>query len=108
MNMDQVGSSGWLLVLAYLTSGAGCATGLACTVQARYAEDRNKRLLWLALAAISIGGVGIWLMHFIAMLGFTTPGHPVRYAMLPPVVSAVLAIVAVFGGLVLFGVRGNL
>jgi NO-binding membrane sensor protein with MHYT domain len=107
MNMDQVGSSGWLLLLAYLTSVAGCATGLACTMQARYADNQNKRLAWLGLAAVSIGGVGIWLMHFIAMLGFTTPGHPVRYSLAPTIFSAVLAAAAVFAGLVLFGMRRN-
>ena len=29
--------------------------------------------------ALSIGGAGIWLMHFVAMLGFDVPASPVRY-----------------------------
>lgn len=43
-------------------------------LQARHAADGRGRSTWLALAAVSIGGVGIWLMHFVAMLGFATPG----------------------------------
>jgi len=97
----------WLLVLAYLTSVVGCALGLACTLQARSAATSRGRLAWLALAAVSIGGVGIWVMHFIAMLGFATPGLPVRYDIGRTVLSAVLAIISVFGGLLVFGVRAG-
>ncbi|GAB3439043.1 MHYT domain-containing protein [Actinophytocola sediminis] len=94
----------WLLFFAYATSVVGSIVGLACTRQARYTTGR-ARLGWFALAAVSIGGVGIWLMHFIAMLGFATPGMPVRYDILRTVFSAVLAIGAVFIGLMVFGVR---
>lgn len=93
------------MALAYLTSVAGCALGLACTLQARTAVTSRARMAWLALAAVSIGGVGIWVMHFIAMLGFATPGMPVRYDIPRTILSAVLAVVAVFAGLLVFGVR---
>ncbi|WP_236795340.1 MHYT domain-containing protein [Amycolatopsis sp. GM8] len=96
---------GWLLVLAYLTSVAGCTVGLACTLHARYATTTRTRLGWLGLASLSLGGIGIWLMHFVAVLGFATPGMPVRYDILWTVLSAVLAVAAVFGGLLVFGVR---
>src|SRR5688572_20518104 len=70
----------WLPFFAYVVSVVGSVVGLACTLQARRAGDEDRpRLGWLVLAAVSIGGVGIWLMHFIAMLGFDTPGSPVRY-----------------------------
>jgi NO-binding membrane sensor protein with MHYT domain len=97
----------WLLVLAYLTSAVGCALGLACTVQARYATTERSRWSWLALAAVSIGGVGIWVMHFIAMLGFETPGMPVRYDIPRTILSAVLSIAAVFLGLLVVGVNAR-
>ncbi|HEY0451495.1 MHYT domain-containing protein [Actinophytocola sp.] len=96
----------WLLFFAYLISVVGCTIGLACTLQARYATGR-ARLVWQALAAVSIGGVGIWLMHFIAMLGFTTPGMPVRYDIGRTWLSAVLSVSAVFVGLLVFGVRAR-
>ena len=95
----------WLLFLAYVTSVAGSTVGLACTLQARYAETPKARIGWLVLAAVSIGGVGIWLMHFVAMLGFATPGLPVRYDILRTALSAVLALGAVFLGLLVVGVR---
>lgn len=96
----------WLPFFAYLVSVVGCVVGLACTLQARRAGDEDRpRLGWLVLAAVSIGGVGIWLMHFIAMLGFDTPGSPVRYDIGRTAISAVLSISAVFLGLLVFGVR---
>jgi NO-binding membrane sensor protein with MHYT domain len=95
----------WLLFFAYFVSVIGSVIGLACTLQARRGTEGRSRMTWLALAAVSIGGVGIWLMHFIAMLGFDTPGMPVRYDIPRTAVSAVLSIGAVFLGLVVFGVR---
>jgi NO-binding membrane sensor protein with MHYT domain len=94
----------WLLFFAYLVSVVGSVIGLACTLQARQG-DGPPRIGWLAAAAVSIGGVGIWLMHFIAMLGFDTPGSPVRYDIGRTAISALLSIAAVFLGLVVFGVR---
>lgn len=93
----------WLLFFAYFISVVGCTIGLACTLQARHASGR-ARLTWQVLAAVSIGGVGIWLMHFLAMLGFTTPGMPVRYDIFRTWLSAFLSVSAVFIGLVVFGV----
>jgi len=94
----------WMLFFAYLVSVVGCVIGLACTLQARRG-DGTPRLGWMVAAAVSIGGVGIWLMHFIAMLGFDTPGSPVRYDIGRTAISALLSITAVFLGLIVFGVR---
>ncbi len=95
----------WLVFFAYTTSVVGCTVGLACTHLARHAGTEGRRLGWQALAAVTIGGVGIWLMHFIAMLGFTTPGLPVRYDVSRTAFSALLAVCAVFAGLLVFGAR---
>ena len=107
MDHEDFAMGNWLVVLAYLTSVVGCALGLACTLQARSTDSPRARLTWLVLAAVSIGGVGIWVMHFIAMLGFSTPGMPVRYDILRTALSAVLSVVAVFCGLLVFGVRNR-
>ncbi|HEV2778359.1 MAG TPA: MHYT domain-containing protein [Actinophytocola sp.] len=96
---------GWLLFLAYVTSVVGCTVGLACTLHSRYTGSPRARIMWLCLGAVSIGGVGIWVMHFIAMLGFATPGMPVRYDVGRTVLSAVLSVSSVFLGLLVFGVR---
>ncbi|QIS14064.1 MHYT domain-containing protein [Nocardia arthritidis] len=93
----------WLLLLAYVVSVAGSFTGLACTRRAVAAGDGPHRTRWLLIAAISIGGVGIWLMHFIAMLGFTVPGVALRYDLWWTAGSAALSISAVFIGLLVLG-----
>jgi NO-binding membrane sensor protein with MHYT domain len=107
MDHEDFAMGNWLIVLAYLTSVVGCALGLACTLQARSTDSPRARLSWLVLAAVSIGGVGIWVMHFIAMLGFSTPGLPVRYDILRTALSAILSVAAVFCGLLVFGVRNR-
>lgn len=93
----------WLMFLAYIVSVTGSVVGLACTRCSATATSERDRLRWLLMASIAIGGVGIWLMHFIAMLGFAVPGSVVRYHLGWTAASAVLAIAAVFVGLVTIG-----
>jgi NO-binding membrane sensor protein with MHYT domain len=93
----------WLLFLAYIVSVTGSVVGLACTRHSAAASERRDRLRWLAMASIAIGGVAIWLMHFIAMLGFAIPNSLVRYDLGWTVASAVLSISAVFVGLITIG-----
>jgi NO-binding membrane sensor protein with MHYT domain len=64
--------------LAFLMSCLGSFLGLRCVILSR-AYPGAAKARWLILAAVSIGAVGIWAMHFIAMLGFTIPGEPIRY-----------------------------
>jgi NO-binding membrane sensor protein with MHYT domain len=66
-------------LVAYLISFLGSLLGLVCTTRARAARTRGRRTRWLVLAAITIGGAAIWLMHFTAMLGFDVPDSQVRY-----------------------------
>lgn len=93
----------WLLFLAYIVSVTGSVVGLACTRCGATATNGRDRLRWLLMASIAIGGVGIWLMHFIAMLGFAIPNSMVRYHLGWTVASAVIAIAAVFVGLITIG-----
>ena len=92
--------------LAYVMSCTGAALGLSCTSRARAVTGR-ARSRWLVLGAISIGGTGIWVMHFIAMLGFTVPGLPIRYGVLATVASALIAVLVVGFGLFIVGFGGN-
>ncbi|MBJ8345926.1 MHYT domain-containing protein [Antrihabitans sp. YC2-6] len=93
----------WLLFLAYIVSVIGSVVGLACTRRSSDAVVEKDRLRWLAMAAVAIGGVAIWLMHFIAMLGFAVPGSVIRYDLGWTFASAVISIVATFAGLVTIG-----
>lgn len=98
----------WLLFLAYVVSVVGCVVGLACTRQSAVAPTPRARFGWLVMAAVSIGGIGIWLMHFIAMLGFSVNGSVARYDVLWTVLSALLAIGATLVGLLTIGKKVNI
>ncbi|MFD1151440.1 MHYT domain-containing protein [Saccharothrix hoggarensis] len=87
------------LVLAYVVSVIGSLIGLACMARARAEPVRRAKVRWTVLGAISIGGVAIWLMHFIAMLGFDVPGAAIKYSAPLTALSAVVAIGVVGLGL---------
>jgi NO-binding membrane sensor protein with MHYT domain len=93
-------------VLAYAISCLGCFIGLRCTTRARAAQGR-ARLRWLLLAALSIGVAGVWAMHFVAMLGFTVPGQTIRYNVPVTILSMVIAVAVVSGGLLIVGFGGD-
>ncbi|GAA4688280.1 MHYT domain-containing protein, NO-binding membrane sensor [Promicromonospora umidemergens] len=85
-------------LLAYAISCTGAATGLACTSRARAASG-GTRAAWLVFGAIALGGTGIWVMHFVAMLGFSASGVAIRYDIPQTLLSAAIAIVVVGAGL---------
>jgi NO-binding membrane sensor protein with MHYT domain len=88
--------------LAYAMSCLGAFLGLRCTTRAR-AYSGAMRAKWLVLAAVSIGATGIWVMHFIAMLGYTIPGETIRYNVPVTIGSMLLAVAVVCGGLFIVG-----
>jgi NO-binding membrane sensor protein with MHYT domain len=89
-------------VLAYVMSCVGMFLGLRCATRARaYAGAARAR--WHLLAALSIGATGIWVMHNIAMLGFSIPGQTIRYNVTLSILSAVVAIAVVGIGLFIVG-----
>jgi NO-binding membrane sensor protein with MHYT domain len=88
--------------LAFLMSCLGSFLGLRCVMLSRAYQGAAKAR-WLILAAVAIGAVGIWSMHFIAMLGFTIPGEPIRYNVLVTIASMLLAVAVVGAGLFIVG-----
>ncbi|MCM6773112.1 hypothetical protein NDR87_04325 [Nocardia sp. CDC159] len=95
---------GWLTpALAYLMSVIGSVLGLRCAFHARAARWPGG---WLIAAAVALGGAGIWVMHFTAMLGFAIVGTTIRYDMAMTLLSAAIAIVVVWLGLSI-AVRGR-
>ena len=89
-------------LFGYAMSCLGAFLGLRCVILAR-AYEGAARARWLVLAAVSIGAVGIWAMHFIAMLGFSVPGEPILYNV-PMTIGSMLLAVAVVGiGLFIVG-----
>jgi NO-binding membrane sensor protein with MHYT domain len=90
-------------IAAYLLAFLGSFLGLLSTGRARTAHTRSRRNRWLVIAAFSIGGAAIWLMHFTAMLGFDVPDSPVRYGPSITILSLATAIVTVGVGLMVVG-----
>ncbi|MFF5498052.1 MHYT domain-containing protein [Streptomyces aquilus] len=90
-------SAGWVTpVLSYVMACVGSALGLRCTVRALEADGSSKRN-WLTLASVAIGS-GIWTMHFVAMLGFSVEGTPIRYDIPLTVLSLLMSIGVVAAG----------
>ncbi|MGS2640546.1 MHYT domain-containing protein [Streptosporangium sp. LJ11] len=92
--------------LAYVMSSVGCMLGLLLTAKARAATG-GARVRWLAGGALSIGGTGIWVMHFVAMMGFAVGGGQIRYDVPLTIGSAALAVVIVGVGLFLVSYQGE-
>ncbi|MEV4534195.1 MHYT domain-containing protein [Asanoa sp. NPDC049518] len=102
-HIDQFGY-GWITpALSYALSVLGSVLGLICAQRAREAHGTAQRSWWLMLAAWAIGGTAIWSMHFMAMLGFSVTGAPIRYDIGLTAASALLAIVMVGIGLFIAG-----
>jgi NO-binding membrane sensor protein with MHYT domain len=89
-------------VLGYLISCVGCFLGLRCTTRAR-AYRGAARARWLIMAALAIATTGIWVMHFVAMLGFTIPGQTIRYNVPVTILSMVIAVIVVGIGTFIVG-----
>ncbi|WP_330230762.1 hypothetical protein OHA40_33315 [Nocardia sp. NBC_00508] len=82
--------------VAYVMSFTGSLLGLRCMARARTGTARDG---WLIAAAVAIGGTGIWVMHFIAMLGFAINGASIRYDVPITLLSALIAMGVVWLGL---------
>ncbi len=88
--------------IGFAMSCIGAFLGLRCVILAR-AYEGLARARWLCLAAVAIGAVSIWAMHFIAMLGFTVPGQPLLYNVPATLGSMLLAVAVVGVGLFIVG-----
>jgi NO-binding membrane sensor protein with MHYT domain len=88
----------FLVIMSYLVAAGGslCALSLNRDVQLRPAGSRAR---FLFLAALSLGGVGVWSMHFIGMLAMKVMGHEVGYDWTLTAVSFVVVVAVVYLGL---------
>lgn len=82
---------------------AGSFLGLHCMIRARNTAPGRERNKWLILAALAIGGIGIWMMHFTAMIGFTVTAGVVRYDLAITAASLIISIASVAFGLFIVG-----
>ncbi|RBQ20267.1 hypothetical protein DP939_10690 [Spongiactinospora rosea] len=105
-HIDYFAHEWWTSAVAYLVSSVGALLGLLLTARARDSTGR-ARAAWLVGGALSTGWTGVWVMHFIAMMGFRVPGTRVRYDLPLTAASAVFAIVVVGTGLSLAARSGE-
>lgn len=91
--------------IAFAVSVIGSFLGLSFASRARRTSGL-VRWQWLSLASLSLGGVAVWSMHFIAMMGFSPPGTAIRYDTALTVVSGVIAI-AVMAVALTLTIRGR-
>jgi NO-binding membrane sensor protein with MHYT domain len=94
-----------LVAMSYVISVLGSFAALQC---ARWMIRPDGRTDWamVAGAAVSLGGVGIWAMHFIGMLAYRV-GVNVSYEVIPTVASLIAAIGLSGLALYLTGGRGK-
>ncbi|MEC3917057.1 hypothetical protein [Nocardia sp. CDC160] len=95
----------WVIALALIVSFAGAACGLACIRQSTKSVTQRFRLVWLFVAAVSIGGVGVAMPIFVSMLGFDVKGSPLRYETTSITLFSVLSAVTVLVALLINGKR---
>jgi NO-binding membrane sensor protein with MHYT domain len=82
----------WLVALSLAVAIQGSYVGLSLALRFATGPGAGRRRL-LAGAALSLG-VGIWAMHFIAMLAARLPG-PVDYLVFPTLLSMLVCIIVV-------------
>ncbi|MFN2333301.1 MAG: MHYT domain-containing protein [Wenzhouxiangellaceae bacterium] len=91
----------FLVFLSYLIAVCGGFTALVFARESMHVEPR-ERIVWVVWAAVILGSVGVWAMHFVGMMAYDM-GMPVNYNFLLTALSMVLAIVGCAIG---FGIVG--
>jgi len=91
-------------VLAFIACGGGVFLALRSTSRA-LDRSRSARAQWLLMGGVTLGAVGFWSMHMIALLGFTIQGDTVYYSIPLTLASLLVAIVTATAGLLIVGFR---
>ncbi|MET8875182.1 hypothetical protein [Nocardia sp. NPDC004604] len=101
--VDQFSMGYWIAALSFGVSVLGAVVGLACVLHA--ARSARFRLVWVTSAAVSIGGVGVWLATSVVLLGLDIAGTAVRFDGGRMIAAMVTAFGAVFVALLVIGRR---
>ncbi len=92
----------FLVGLSFLVSIFGSYTGILLVKAGKTSTEYKN--MWIALAALALGGGAIWTMHFIGMLAYAM-GMPVSYDGLITVASLAIAVIVVWLGLYFVSTR---
>ncbi|MFC9875403.1 MHYT domain-containing protein [Nocardia salmonicida] len=87
--------------LALDLSALGALVSFACIRHAKYSI--RFRLIWLTMAAVSLGGVGLWLANSVALLAMRVNDSTVRYNVALGAAALAIAVVGVLAGLLISG-----
>ncbi len=90
--------------LAYIVCCAGVFLALRSTARA-LDRTASARAQWLLMGGVTLGAVGFWAMHMIALLGFTISGETVYYNVPITLLSLLAAVLTATVGLVIVGFR---
>ncbi len=93
----------WLIGLSVAVSVVGTLVGFTCIRQSARSLTTRFRVVWQVSAAISIGGVGVWLPVFVSMLGLTVRGSLIRYDVLNVTGAAAVSVLGVWAALAIAG-----
>jgi NO-binding membrane sensor protein with MHYT domain len=88
----------YLVVLSYVVSVIG-SLGALITVREALREDTDDRGELIFAAALCLGIIGVWSMHFIGMLAFSMPNMNMSFNWLLTALSLVVAVAVVYMGL---------
>lgn len=91
----------FLVFLSYLISVCGSYTALVFARESQRAQP-HERLTWIVWAAVIMGAVAIWSMHFVGMMALDL-GMPASYDIGRTSLSMLLAIAATGAGFALVG-----
>lgn len=103
---DPFGLGFGVAVLAAALSVIGSLVAFACVGHSRYSH--KFRVVWLAAAAVSLGGVGQWLANSVALLGLRIPGTQILYTASLATAALAVSVAGALGGLVLAGTSYDL
>jgi NO-binding membrane sensor protein with MHYT domain len=101
--VDQFSMGYGVAALSFGVSVLGAVVGVACILHG--ARSARFRLVWVASAAVSLGGVGVWLASSVTLLGLDVSGSAVRFDGGRQIAAMVTAFVATFAALVIIGRR---
>ncbi|KNC97612.1 uncharacterized protein SPPG_07080 [Spizellomyces punctatus DAOM BR117] len=84
-----------LVLLSYVVAVLGSYTTTQLVIHATGCKSRTWKLTWLGLAALTLGGCGIWSMHFVGILAMDL-GIPVSYDVPLTVGSFLVTVIITF------------
>jgi len=92
----------FMVLLSYLIAVCGAYTALAFARESLKVTKR-ERITWIVWAAVILGAIGVWAMHFVGMMAYDM-GMPVNYDFMLTALSMVFVVVGCAIGFAVVGI----